>query len=185
MRFVLGSCSRPLISQKQDEGHYSGSSKYYSPPCYSGCDFPGLCQLPKKHDQVVFCPLTCTQVQAYKRILALEPVQNLIRKDDPCHCDSGLASVCSSACFSTHLTYRTRLKHCHYKYDPSDMLSYMSVLIKISNHLLLILPSAFSSCYSYAVVHAVCSTRGYTRAGMKLLKSCTFIIFMGFIARPP
>jgi len=81
-------------------------------------------QLPEKQDHVVFCPLTSTQIAVYKRILAMEPVQNLLHKDDPCPCGSG----------------NVRKRCCH-PYDASDMLSYMSVLIKISNHLLLILPA--------------------------------------------
>lgn len=75
---------------------------------------------------------------------------------------------------------KTRLKNCHYKYDASDMLSYMSVLIKISNHLLLILPSAYSSCYNYTAFHATCSTRGYAWSGMKLLDLWSFTILIGF-----
>ncbi|KAF9815676.1 hypothetical protein IEO21_04393 [Rhodonia placenta] len=39
-------------------------------------------QLPGKDDQVVFCPLTPKQTEVYKRILAIESVQNMIRKDD-------------------------------------------------------------------------------------------------------
>lgn len=99
--------------------------------------------MPKKHDQVVFCPLTSIQIDVYKRMLATEAVQNLLHKDDPCHCGSKLRSVVRprSASIFQPLKHATiSLKECHYQYDASDMLSYMSVLIKISNHLLLILP---------------------------------------------
>ena len=43
-------------------------------------------RLPKKYDQVVFCPLTELQVDAYKRILGTEAVKNMIRKDERCDC---------------------------------------------------------------------------------------------------
>ncbi|KAF9074477.1 P-loop containing nucleoside triphosphate hydrolase protein [Rhodocollybia butyracea] len=46
-------------------------------------------QLPKKTDNVVFCPMAPIQLMAYKRILELPAVQHLIQKDDPCECGSG------------------------------------------------------------------------------------------------
>ena len=45
-------------------------------------------QLPKKTDEVVFCPLTPKQLDVYKRIINSEPVQNLVRKDEMCECGS-------------------------------------------------------------------------------------------------
>jgi len=50
-------------------------------------------QLPKKIDSVVFCPLTDMQRSAYKKILSLDAVQNLVHKDAPCPCDSGSRCV--------------------------------------------------------------------------------------------
>ncbi|KZP30044.1 hypothetical protein FIBSPDRAFT_884345 [Athelia psychrophila] len=84
----------------------------------------GSLQLPKKEDHVVFCPLTFSQITVYKRILAMDAVQNLLHKDEPCTCGS----------------QKSRMRCCH-PFDAGDMLSYMSVLIKISNHLILILPA--------------------------------------------
>ncbi|OSD03707.1 hypothetical protein PYCCODRAFT_1490777 [Trametes coccinea BRFM310] len=81
-------------------------------------------QLPQKTDQVVFCPLTPMQVEIYKRILNLEAVSNLVHKDEPCDCGSK----------------KMRRKCCH-PVHPGDLFKYMSTLIKISNHLALILPS--------------------------------------------
>ncbi|RDX43671.1 hypothetical protein OH76DRAFT_1544375 [Lentinus brumalis] len=81
-------------------------------------------QLPKKTDQVVFCPLTPMQIAVYKRIIGLEAVDNLVNKDRPCDCKSG----------------KSRKKCCH-PVHPGDLFKYMSTLIKISNHLALILPS--------------------------------------------
>ena len=43
-------------------------------------------QLPKKYDEVVFCPLTEKQLDVYKRILGMEAVQDMIKKDDRCDC---------------------------------------------------------------------------------------------------
>ncbi|KAI0370889.1 P-loop containing nucleoside triphosphate hydrolase protein [Pilatotrama ljubarskyi] len=81
-------------------------------------------QLPRKTDQVVFCPLTPMQIEIYKRILNLEAVANLVHKDDPCDCGS-----------------RKARKKCCHPVHPGDLFKYMSTLIKISNHLALILPS--------------------------------------------
>ncbi|KAG7087576.1 hypothetical protein E1B28_013530 [Marasmius oreades] len=80
-------------------------------------------QLPKKTDQVVFCPLAKAQSLAYKRILDMEPVHQLIHKDDPCSCGS-----------------KKPTKKCCYQYKASDLLRFMSILIKLSNHLALIMP---------------------------------------------
>ncbi|RDB19634.1 DNA excision repair protein ERCC-6-like 2 [Hypsizygus marmoreus] len=81
-------------------------------------------QLPQKTDQVVFCPLTPRQVAVYKRILGMDPVQNLIHKDDLCPCGS-----------------RKTRKMCCHPFVAGDVFKYMSILIKLSNHLALILPS--------------------------------------------
>ncbi|EKM52602.1 uncharacterized protein PHACADRAFT_261138 [Phanerochaete carnosa HHB-10118-sp] len=81
-------------------------------------------QLPKKTDEVVFCPLTPKQTEVYRRIIESEPVQNLVRKDECCDCGS-----------------RKKRAQCCHKFDKADLFRYMSALIKISNHLALILPS--------------------------------------------
>ncbi|TDL26985.1 hypothetical protein BD410DRAFT_836072 [Rickenella mellea] len=81
-------------------------------------------QLPTKTDEVVFCPLTPKQIQVYKRILGTEDVENIARKDDICECGSG-----------------KRRSKCHHPFIGGHVFQYMSILIKISNHLGLILPS--------------------------------------------
>ncbi|EGO02844.1 hypothetical protein SERLA73DRAFT_176268 [Serpula lacrymans var. lacrymans S7.3] len=81
-------------------------------------------QLPTKTDEVVFCPLTPTQITVYKRILEMEPVRNMIHKDELCDCGS-----------------RKQRKECCHAIEKGDVLKYMSILIKISNHLALILPA--------------------------------------------
>ncbi|KAG9217766.1 hypothetical protein CCMSSC00406_0003545 [Pleurotus cornucopiae] len=80
-------------------------------------------QLPKKIDEVVFCPLTEVQIDVYKRLLAMEPVQNLIRKDEMCPCGS-----------------QEKRKDCCFPFAAGDLFKFMSVLIKLANHLALILP---------------------------------------------
>ncbi|KAA1466811.1 hypothetical protein DENSPDRAFT_831699 [Dentipellis sp. KUC8613] len=81
-------------------------------------------QLPKKTDEVVFCPLTPKQIEVYKRILATDAVQNMIRKEERCDCGS-----------------RKKRKECCHPFKTGDLFKYMSTLIKISNHLALILPA--------------------------------------------
>ncbi|KAG6830528.1 hypothetical protein H0H92_000200 [Tricholoma furcatifolium] len=81
-------------------------------------------QLPKKTDEVVFCPLTVRQIEVYKQILNMDPVQNLMRRNDICACGS-----------------RKMRKNCCGPPVPGDVFKYMSILIKLSNHLALILPS--------------------------------------------
>ena len=46
-------------------------------------------QLPKKSDQVVFCPLTDIQVEAYNNFCDSELVQAIHHSSEPCTCDSG------------------------------------------------------------------------------------------------
>lgn len=57
----------------------------------SGCRTKDIIkdQIPKKYDEVVFCPLTEIQLDVYKRILGTEAVQNMIRKDERCDCGRG------------------------------------------------------------------------------------------------
>ncbi|KAK7440022.1 hypothetical protein VKT23_017275 [Stygiomarasmius scandens] len=85
-------------------------------------------QLPTKVDQVVFCPLAPKQREVYKRILQLPVVKGLVQKDDPCECGSRIIT-----------------KKCCYPYDKTALLQYMSILIRLSNHLALILPSESDS----------------------------------------
>ncbi|KAI0255595.1 P-loop containing nucleoside triphosphate hydrolase protein [Lactifluus subvellereus] len=81
-------------------------------------------QLPKKYDEVVFCPLTDMQIEVYRRILGTEAVQNMIKKDDRCGCGTG-----------------KKRKDCCHPFVAGDLFKYMSALIKVSNHLALILPA--------------------------------------------
>ncbi|KAF8637119.1 hypothetical protein AX17_003023 [Amanita inopinata Kibby_2008] len=85
-------------------------------------------QLPRKIDHVVFCPLTQKQITAYKNLLKMEQVQNLIHRTTPCPCGSG----------------KSRQTCCH-PFVPGDVFKFMSILIKLSNHLGLILPAPVDS----------------------------------------
>ncbi|KAI9571817.1 P-loop containing nucleoside triphosphate hydrolase protein [Boletus coccyginus] len=85
-------------------------------------------QLPTKIDDVVFCPLTPQQIKVYKRILAMDPVQNIVRKDELCDCGS-----------------KKKRKECCHSFGKGDVLKFTSILIKISNHLALILPAPTDS----------------------------------------
>ncbi|KAH9929468.1 P-loop containing nucleoside triphosphate hydrolase protein [Fomitopsis serialis] len=85
-------------------------------------------QLPNKIDEVAFCPLTPKQIEVYKRILNTEAVQNMIRKDELCDCGS-----------------RKKRRKCHYSFEKGDLFRYLTVLIRVSNHLALILPSPTDS----------------------------------------
>ncbi|TEB22485.1 hypothetical protein FA13DRAFT_1641399 [Coprinellus micaceus] len=82
-------------------------------------------RLPKKFDNVVFCPLTNFQIGAYKRVLEMDGVQNLVKRDEPCDCGSN-----------------NKRKECCHPFDAKDMFKFMTILIKISNHLALIMPGS-------------------------------------------
>ncbi|KAH6911979.1 P-loop containing nucleoside triphosphate hydrolase protein [Coprinopsis sp. MPI-PUGE-AT-0042] len=82
-------------------------------------------QLPKKTDEVVFCPLSPAQVEAYRRILQTSEVQNLLKRNEQCDCGSP----------------KTRKECCH-PFQVANVFKYMSILIKLSNHLCLILPGS-------------------------------------------
>ncbi|KAK7055149.1 DNA excision repair protein ERCC-6-like 2 [Favolaschia claudopus] len=81
-------------------------------------------QLPKKTDQVVFCPLTPAQLRVYKQVITMEELQNMLHRNDPCACGSG----------------RRQMKCC-VPANTKAAFKFMSILIKLSNHLGLILPS--------------------------------------------
>lgn len=57
-------------------------------------------QLPKKSDQVVFCPLTETQAQAYNNFCDSEVIRTIYESGEPCHCGSGKKQ---GWCCNTHV----------------------------------------------------------------------------------
>ncbi|PPQ75889.1 hypothetical protein CVT26_000154 [Gymnopilus dilepis] len=92
-------------------------------------------QLPKKIDEVVFCPLTDRQISAYKNLLNMDAVQNLLKRDEKCPCRSG----------------KPRKTCCH-PFVAGDVFRFMSILIKLSNHLGLILPDGNIPKYGTAMM---------------------------------
>ena len=119
-------------------------------------------QLPKKTDEVVFCPLTKKQVEVYKRILNLDDVQNMIRKDERCDCGSQSKLVVSLMLFIflKLITDWCRRKDCCHPFKAGDLFKYMSTLIKISNHLVLILPSPKDTPEQVRdSLHFICSSK--------------------------
>ncbi|KAI3612685.1 rad26-like snf2 family dna-dependent atpase [Moniliophthora roreri] len=78
-------------------------------------------QLPKKFDQVVFCPLAEMQTYVYKKVLACPTVQDILHNTGPCRC--GEDKKYRACCFK------------------SDLFRFLSLLIKVSNHIVLALPS--------------------------------------------
>ncbi|KZV81484.1 hypothetical protein EXIGLDRAFT_628433 [Exidia glandulosa HHB12029] len=84
--------------------------------------------LPKKSDHVVFCPLLDPQRSVYERFLAQEVVQRMVRKNELCDCGS-----------------EEKRSKCCYPFDKADMLRYMDIILKVSNHPILIMPGPKST----------------------------------------
>ncbi|KAM0786057.1 hypothetical protein ACM66B_006868 [Microbotryomycetes sp. NB124-2] len=86
-------------------------------------------QLPPKVDHVVLCPLTQLQLDAYRRLLALQDVQIMLNADRPCPC---------GAVDGDGMPYRAGM--CCYPDWTKMIFKYMDVFRKVSNHLALIYP---------------------------------------------
>ncbi|CAE6453750.1 unnamed protein product [Rhizoctonia solani] len=86
-------------------------------------------QMPRKFDQVVFCPLAKTQLEVYKRFLNTLDVQLMVRKDEPCDCGS---EEKRGYCCHTHNEQGVPWKDL--------VLKYMNLFVEISNHVILIFP---------------------------------------------
>ncbi|CAE6482361.1 unnamed protein product [Rhizoctonia solani] len=86
-------------------------------------------QMPRKFDQVVFCPLAKTQLEVYKRFLNSPDVQLMVRKDEPCDCGS---EEKRGQCCHTHNEQGVPWKDL--------VLKYMNLFVEISNHVILIFP---------------------------------------------
>ncbi|KDN43135.1 hypothetical protein RSAG8_06288, partial [Rhizoctonia solani AG-8 WAC10335] len=86
-------------------------------------------QMPRKFDQVVFCPLAKTQLEVYKRFLNSPDVQLMVRKDEPCDCGS---EEKRGQCCYTHNEQGVPWKDL--------VLKYMNLFVEISNHVILIFP---------------------------------------------
>ena len=90
-------------------------------------------QLPKKSDQVVFCPLTETQVQAYNNFCDSEIVRTIHDATEPCRCGSG----------------KKQGWCCYQLVDDQKWQNYvfpmLMTLQKLSNHLFLLVPNSESN----------------------------------------
>ncbi|TPX18060.1 uncharacterized protein E0L32_011879 [Thyridium curvatum] len=91
-------------------------------------------QLPKKSDKVVFCPLTNIQREAYENFLESDIIEMIRSAPEPCHCGSG----------------KKRGWCCH-RFLPNGktwqayVFPAMFTLQKLSNHLMLLLPTSSHS----------------------------------------
>ncbi|KAG8743764.1 hypothetical protein FRC10_011484 [Ceratobasidium sp. 414] len=86
-------------------------------------------QMPRKFDQVVFCPLAKTQLEVYKRFLETQDVQLMTRKDEPCDCGSEERRG--------YCCHTLNERGVHWK---DLVLKYMQLFVEISNHIILICP---------------------------------------------
>jgi len=87
-------------------------------------------QLPKKSDQVIFCPMTETTALAYNNFCDSEIVQGIFHASDPCTCGSG----------------KKQGWCCHVEIDGIKWQNFvfpaMITLQKLANHLALLIPSS-------------------------------------------
>ncbi|XP_019852622.1 PREDICTED: DNA excision repair protein ERCC-6-like 2 isoform X2 [Amphimedon queenslandica] len=100
-------------------------------------------QLPKKEEFVVFCPVTKLQGNIYSTILETDEMVNFVEAHQPCWCNSGLSKL-----------------NCCDKHCSSGLLSvqgiYLSLLLKCSNHIGLLLPSFFASDKQNEKAYQIC-----------------------------
>jgi SNF2 family DNA or RNA helicase len=88
-------------------------------------------QLPKKSDRVVFCQLTETQADAYRSFIESDICEYIRRAKEPCDCQSGRTR--GWCCYQSIPGYG---KWGHWMFPA------MIVLMKLANHLALLLPQA-------------------------------------------
>lgn len=86
-------------------------------------------QLPKKSDQVVFCPMTEIQAEAYNNVCDSELVQAIFHASDPCNCGSGKKQGWCCNALPDGKKWQNFVFPC------------MLTLQKLSNHLALLIPS--------------------------------------------
>lgn len=109
-------------------------------------------QLLKKEDKVVFCPLPKTQLDVYKRLLALPEVQLIVTHDEPCPCgnvdDEGCVphslpcSFCADRFVCSRRVPLEKGKCCNPEWSK-NLLSFINLFQKVSNHVALIYPGTF------------------------------------------
>ncbi len=92
------------------------------------------------------------QIEIYRRIIDLDAVKSLVYKDLLCTCGSRKPYVTLYVLPQTRSQQQVpgfRRKKCCHPVHQGDLFKYMSTLIKISNHLALILPCEFMNVISY------------------------------------
>eukprot|EP00058_Branchiostoma_floridae_P015028 XP_002600516.1 hypothetical protein BRAFLDRAFT_205490 [Branchiostoma floridae] len=102
-------------------------------------------QLPTKDEQVVFCKLSSFQQTCYQSVLESEDVQLVLHQNDPCDCNSGLKQ--RDCCYETNAEGES---------VKELMFSYLSVLLKVSNHVALLLPEMQGSKKALKRTQRVC-----------------------------
>lgn len=90
-------------------------------------------QLPKKSDQVVFCPLTETQSQAYNNFCDSEIVKTIFDASEPCNCRSGKKQ--GWCCYQEIEGQKWQV----------FVFPMLMTLQKLSNHLALLVPNSESN----------------------------------------
>ncbi|XP_013393762.1 DNA excision repair protein ERCC-6-like 2 isoform X1 [Lingula anatina] len=104
-----------------------------------------LDQLPSKEDLVVYCKLTDMQTDIYKAILNQPDVVYILTQGDPCECSSG----------------RTRGHCCYEKIGDQDIrsltLTYMHLLLKVANHVALLVPDGSTSSRQVSYAETICN----------------------------
>lgn len=87
--------------------------------------------LPTKHEKIVFCPLSPTQFDAYRRLLALPEVEAMREADKPCPCgakdDEGLPFKLKNCCDQTA--------------DTEQFFRTLYLLLCLANHAALFFPT--------------------------------------------
>ncbi|PWN29166.1 hypothetical protein BDZ90DRAFT_206447, partial [Jaminaea rosea] len=87
--------------------------------------------LPTKHEKIVFCPLSPTQFDAYRRLLALPEVEAMREADKPCPCgakdDEGLPFKLKNCCDQTA--------------DTEQFFRTLYLLLCLANHSALFFPT--------------------------------------------
>ncbi|KAL4236647.1 DNA excision repair protein ERCC-6-like 2 [Mactra antiquata] len=102
-------------------------------------------QLPKKDDNVVFCRLSQLQISMYKTILDQPGMDLVLHMDDPCHCDSGEPQ---SKCCKKKSPDGQSIK--------SLMFTFMHLLLKVSNHVALLIPNSKTSSKQQKTSRKIC-----------------------------
>ncbi|KAK6180078.1 hypothetical protein SNE40_012292 [Patella caerulea] len=104
-------------------------------------------QLPEKDDNVVFCKLSHLQTSVYKAILNHPDLQLVLKSEDPCTCGSDKSRGT-----------------CCYKESSDGMtvqglkFSFMHLLMKVANHVALLIPGSNTSRNQNVRAREICAT---------------------------